>query len=77
MLNVATGEETEEVTVVLPEFEHDYDADDFNFEIRTAKLPCKTIVRKEFLPVAVEQVFLKFQPELLSAHDSDMKHNTD
>jgi activator of HSP90 ATPase len=77
VLNVVTGEEEEEITVILPEFEHDYDESDFNFEIQTSKLPHKAIVRKEFLPVAIERVFLKFQPDLLAANEVNLKHNTD
>lgn len=79
IVNVVNAEnnEEEEVTIILPEFEHDYDEDDFNFEIRTSKLPYKSIVKKEFLPVVVKDVFLKFQPDLISSHEVQLKHNTD
>ncbi|ODQ49240.1 hypothetical protein PICMEDRAFT_14706 [Pichia membranifaciens NRRL Y-2026] len=74
---INSEQEEEEVTIVLPEFEHDYDESDFNFEVRTSKLPCKTAVRKQFLPLAVKEVFLKFQPDLIATHEVGMKHNTD
>lgn len=77
VLNGDKEEETEDVTIILPEFEHDYDDDDFNFEIRTSNLPYKTAVKKHFLPVAIKEVFLKFQPDLIAAHEPNMKHNTD
>lgn len=77
VVNVVNGEEEEQVTVILPEFEHDYDEDDFNFEVRTSKLPYKTAVKKQFLPVVVKEVFLKFQPELIASHEVELKHNTD
>lgn len=77
LVNVITGEETEEVTITLPEFEHDYDDDDFNFDIRTSNLPIRSVIRKEFLPVVIEEVFLKFQPDLIAANETDLKHNTD
>lgn len=69
--------DNEEVVVVLPEFEHDYDESDFNFTIKTNNAGHKSTVRKEFLPVVVERVFLQFQPELISTHEELLKHNTD
>lgn len=74
---IKSDDDIEEITILLPEFEHDYDEDDFNFEVRTSKLPYKTLVKKNFLPVVINKVFLKFQPDLLAAHAPEMKHNTD
>lgn len=71
------NEKEEEITIVLPEFEHDYDEDDFNFDIRTSNIPYKSIVRKNVLPEITQNVFLKFQPALLAAHEPQLKHNTD
>lgn len=73
---VEDEEANEEIIITLPEFEHDYEIDDFNFEIKSNKLDNKSIVRKEFLPLVIEQVFLKFQPDLLSTHEENLKHNT-
>lgn len=67
----------EEIIITLPEFEHDYEIDDFNFQINSNNIINKSIVRKEFLPVVIEKVFLKFQPDLLSTHEEMLKHNTD
>lgn len=67
----------EEIIITLPEFEHDYEIDDFNFQINSNNINNKSIVRKEFLPVVIEKVFLKFQPDLLSTHEEMLKHNTD
>lgn len=67
----------EQVTIVLPEFEHDYDNSDFNFQVKTSNSEHKSLIDKKLLPVVVETVFLKFQPELISSHEKDLKHNTD
>lgn len=73
----AEDSEAEEITIILPEFEHDYDSDDFNFEIRAKNPEHKSFIKKEFLPVVTETVFLKFQPQLLKTHEPELKHNTD
>lgn len=67
----------EKVTIVLPEFEHDYDESDFKFQIKTSNLEHKSLLDKKLIPAVVESVFLKFQPELISTHEKDLKHNTD
>ncbi len=73
----AEGEEEEEVTIVLPEFEHDYDDDDYNFDVKATKSSYKIAIKKQFLPVIQKEVFMKFQPDLLAAHEPQLKHNTD
>lgn len=67
----------EEITILLPEFEHDYDEDDYNFDIKTSKAEHKIAIKKHFLPVVQKEVFMKFQPDLLAAHEPQLKHNTD
>ncbi|GMM47935.1 hypothetical protein DAPK24_045330 [Pichia kluyveri] len=78
IVNVKSSEdEEEEVTIILPEFEHDYDESDFLFEIKTTKSDKKSAIKKHFLPVAQKEVFLKFQPDLIAAHEPKLRHNTD
>jgi hypothetical protein len=72
----AEGEE-EEVTIVLPEFEHDYDDDDYNFDVKATTSSYKIAIKKHFLPEIQKEVFMKFQPDLLAAHEPQLKHNTD
>ena len=73
----AEGEEEEEVTNVLPEFEHDYDDDDYNFDVKATTSSYRIAIKKHFLPVIQKEVFMKFQPDLLAAHEPQLKHNTD
>lgn len=63
-------------TIVLPEFEHDQDEDDYNFEIRGGDLDYRPVIRKQFIPLALE-VFQQFQADLLSEHEESLVHNVD
>ncbi|GMG18987.1 unnamed protein product [Ambrosiozyma monospora] len=61
--------------IVIPEFEHDYDDDDYNFQVKNGKLELKKTVRDNLIP-EVLVVFKKFQPLLLSTHQPKLQHNT-
>lgn len=78
VVEIKGGDDTlEKVTVILPEFEHDYDESDFNFQIKTTNTEHKSLIHKNLLPIVVDTVFLKFQPDLISTHERGLKHNTD
>lgn len=68
--------ESEKVTatIVIPEFVHDQDEDEYVFEIDSNDI--KPEIRKFFIPV-LKSKLMKFQPDLLEAHAKDVQHATD
>lgn len=73
---IKSDDSTESVTIVLPEFEHDYDSSDFIFTVKTTNQAHKAVVNKVLLPHLVDTVFLNFQKDLIATHEKDLKHNT-
>ncbi|KAK6873349.1 Hsp90 co-chaperone AHA1 [Candida tropicalis] len=61
-------------TIVIPEFVHDQDEDEYVFEIDSNDN--KAEIRKFFIPV-LRTKLMKFQPDLLEAHAKDVQHATD
>lgn len=72
--NEKEEEETISATIVIPEFVHDQDKDEYVFEIESASQ--KLEIRKYFVPILKEKL-MKFQPDLLEAHAKDVQHATD
>ncbi|EMG50285.1 hypothetical protein G210_4679 [Candida maltosa Xu316] len=68
------SEEKLTATIVVPEFVHDQDEDDYVFEIESSDK--KAEIRKYFVPV-LRTKLMKFQPDLLDAHAKDVQHATD
>ncbi|EGW30402.1 uncharacterized protein SPAPADRAFT_63249 [Spathaspora passalidarum NRRL Y-27907] len=58
-------------TITIPEFVHDQDEDEYEFEINTAFY--KDELKKFFIPVLTSKL-VKFQPDLLEAHAKDVQH---
>lgn len=67
------SESIRQVIIVLPEFVHDQEQDDYLFEIGADEM--RTELRTELIPV-VKQKLLQFQHDLILAHDQDVKHNS-
>ncbi|ODV81875.1 activator of Hsp90 ATPase [Suhomyces tanzawaensis NRRL Y-17324] len=66
-------EETSKITITIPEFFHDQDDDEYVFEISDSQH--KTVIRKAFVPV-LKAKLVKFQGDLISAHEKDVQHST-
>ncbi|ODV97057.1 hypothetical protein PACTADRAFT_39340 [Pachysolen tannophilus NRRL Y-2460] len=71
-------EEDEDInfTILLPEFGHDQDEDDYDFIITGGNAELKKIIRDNFIPL-VRAKLLQFQGDLIKEHDQSVKHNTD
>lgn len=60
-------------TIVIPEFVHDQDEDEYVFEIDSENY--KTEIRKFFIPILKEKL-MNFQGDLVKAHEKDVQHNS-
>ena len=60
-------------TILIPEFVHDQDEDEYVFEI--SETPHKVLIRKHFVPVLLK-VLQAFQNDLISAHETSVQHQT-
>lgn len=67
-------EETFLATVVVPEFVHDQDEDDYVFDIESSDY--KADIRRVLVP-ELKQKLIKFQNDLIKAHEQDVQHATD
>jgi activator of HSP90 ATPase len=61
-------------SITVPEFVHDQDEDEYVFEIVADDYSSQ--VRKSLVPVLLQKL-LKFQNDLITAHESDVQHQTD
>lgn len=59
--------------IILPEFIHDQEEDEYEFSIDSDSH--KSEVRKHFIPV-LKQKLMKFQNDLLRAHEKDVQHTS-
>ncbi|ODQ81892.1 hypothetical protein BABINDRAFT_165409 [Babjeviella inositovora NRRL Y-12698] len=60
-------------TVILPEFTHDQDDDEYEFQVKADN---SVDVKKYLLPVLLAKL-KKFQSDLISTHEGDVQHATD
>lgn len=60
-------------TIVVPEFVHDQDEDEFVFEIDSDH---KSEILRVLVP-QLKQKLMKFQSDLIKAHERDVQHATD
>ncbi|RLV96551.1 putative drug/proton antiporter YHK8 [Spathaspora sp. JA1] len=58
-------------TITIPEFVHDQDEDEYEFEINTAFY--KKELKNLLIPILTAKL-VKFQPDLLEAHAKDVQH---
>lgn len=62
--------------ISLPEFIHDMDLEDYQFEIKNRSALTaeqKKIVEKEFLPL-VARVLMEYQKDVIAEHGKDLQH---
>lgn len=59
--------------ITVPEFVHDQDEDEYVFEIDADDH--KSEIRKIFVPV-LKSKLMKFQDDLIKAHEKDVQHAT-
>lgn len=60
--------------ITIPEFVHDQEEDEYVFEIDAESN--KVEIRKHFVPV-LKVKLMKFQNDLIKAHEKDVQHQTD
>lgn len=60
-------------TIVVPEFVHDQDEDEYVFEIDSDH---KSEILRVLVP-QLKQKLMKFQSDLIKAHERDVQHATD
>ncbi|XXZ98379.1 hypothetical protein QA089_000875 [Meyerozyma guilliermondii] len=70
----ASEEDKFSATIVVPEFVHDQDEDDYVFEIDSSDH--KSEILRVFVP-ELKQKLIKFQSDLIEAHERDVQHATD
>ena len=58
-------------TITLPEFVHDQDEDEYEFEVNAAEHAAQ--IKKHLLP-QLKAILMKFQSDLLEAHAKDVQH---
>ncbi|EGV62244.1 hypothetical protein PSN45_000965 [Yamadazyma tenuis] len=71
-----TGSKDEESfsgTITVPEFIHDQEEDDYVFNVSSES--CNSEIKSLFLPV-LKQKLMKFQGDLIKAHEKDVQHTT-
>lgn len=59
--------------IIVPEFAHDADEDEYVFEIEAATY--KPELKKYLVPLLREKLS-KFQTDLIRAHEDDVKHSS-
>ncbi|GMM32982.1 Hch1 protein [Saccharomycopsis crataegensis] len=64
-------------SIEIPEFIHDMDEDDYQFDIKNKDLSIeqKTILRKQVFPKVVE-LLMKYQDDVIGIHGKDLQHQS-
>lgn len=69
-VSVTVGDDTKTTTITIPEFVHDQDEDEYVFDVSGDHI---VEVKKHLVPV-LRTKLMKFQGDLIAAHEKDVQH---